>query len=53
MVDNLVFRWPKPLFIFHGFGGSWQIHIIHGLSWHVKVKSATFKTQNPYDIRKY
>ena len=22
MVNNLVFRWPKPV-CFHGFGGSW------------------------------
>ena len=33
MVNNLVFRWPKPLF-FHGFGGPWYLHLVdfHGTS---------------------
>ena len=26
MVNNLVFRWPKPLF-FHGFGGLMVYHL--------------------------
>ena len=38
MVNNLIFRWPKPVCL-HGFGGSWYIYIY----------TQKIYTQDPWD----